>query len=80
MGAPWLGAVMSSLMYIDNKKKDMLIHGKGPKNGSNDTILNAKKEDSLNFTQQQKKFRLILLYNVINSYTSVDGVNLCKSK
>ena len=69
MGAPWLGAVMSSLMYIDNKKKDMLIHGKGPKNGSNDTILNAKKE-----------FCLILLYNVINSYTSVNGVNLCKSK
>ena len=47
MGARWLGAVVSSLMYIDNKKKDMLIHGKGPKNGSNDTILNAKKEDSI---------------------------------
>ena len=71
---------MSSLMYIDNKKKDILIHGKGPKNDLNDTIFNAEKEDSINFTQQQKKFCLILLYNVINGYTSVNGVNLCKSK
>ena len=80
MGVAWLGAVMSSLMHIDNKKKDILIHSKGLKNVSNDTIFNAEKEDSLNFTQQQKKFCLILLYNGINSYISVNCVNFCKYK
>ena len=80
MGVAWLGAVMSSLMHIDNKKKDILIHSKGLKNVSNDTIFNAEKEDSLNFTQQQKKFCLILLYNGINSCISVNCVNFCKYK
>ena len=80
MGVAWLGAVMSSLMHIDNKKKDILIHSKALKNVSNDTIFNAEKEDSLNFTQQQKKFCLILLYNGINSYISVNCVNFCKYK
>ena len=80
MGVAWLGAVMSSLMHTDNKKKDILIHSKGLKNVSNDTIFNAEKEDSINFTQQQKIFCLILLCNGINSYISVNCVNFCKYK
>ena len=80
MGVAWLGAVMRSLMHTDNKKKDILIHSKGLKNVSNDTIFNAEKKDSINFTQQQKKFCLILLCNGINSYISVNCVNFCKYK
>ena len=46
----------------------------------NKNIFNAEKEDSINFTQQQKKFCLILLCNGINSYISVNCVNFCKYK
>ena len=35
---------MSSLVYIDNKKKDILILGKGQKDGLDDTTLAAEKE------------------------------------
>ena len=38
-----VGVVISSLSYIDNKKKDILILGKGPTNGLDDTTLNAEK-------------------------------------
>ena len=44
-------ADMSSSVYIDNKKKDILILGKGPRNGLDDTTLTAGKEYSINFTE-----------------------------
>ena len=42
----------SSLMYIDNKKKDILILGKDLTNELDDTILTAGKEYSINFSKQ----------------------------
>ena len=33
---------MSSSVHIDNKKKDVLILGKGPQQGLDDTTLTAK--------------------------------------
>ena len=48
------GADMSSSVHIDNKKKYILILGKGPTNGLDDIILTAEKEYSINFTEQQK--------------------------
>ena len=48
-----LSADMISLVHIDNKKKDILILGKSPTNGLDDTALTAEKEYSMNFTEQQ---------------------------
>ena len=48
------GADMSSSVHINNKKKYILILGKGATNGLDDIILTAEKEYSINFTEQQK--------------------------
>ena len=37
-------------------KKDVLIFGKGPTQGSDDTILTTEAEYSINFTEQGKMF------------------------
>ena len=74
------GADMSSSVHIDNKKKDILILGKGPTDGLDDTTLTAEKEYSINFTEQQKKFCLSLYYNGVNSYIFVNGVEIYKFK
>ena len=34
---------MSSSVYVDNRKKDILILGKGPEEGLTDTTLTAEK-------------------------------------
>ena len=47
----------SSTLKIDNRKKDILILGKGPSQGLEHT-LSAEKFHSINFTEQDKKFCL----------------------
>ena len=55
------GADMSSFSHVDNRKKDVLILGKGPIKGLEDTTLIAEKEDTINFSEQQRKlFKLAL--------------------
>ena len=49
------GADMSSSIHIDNKKKDILVLGKGPTQGLKH-ILTAEKSYSINFTATKKKF------------------------
>ena len=61
---------MSSSAHIDNKKKDILILGKGPTQGLEHT-LTAEKMYSINFTVTKKKFCLSLHYNGKNSYLFV---------
>ena len=52
---------MSSFSHVDNRKKDVLILGKGPIKGLEDTTLIAEKEDTINFSEQQRKlFKLAL--------------------
>ena len=51
------GADMSSLMHIDNNKKDILILGKGPNDALDDTTLTTGKEYLMNFIEQQNKLR-----------------------
>ena len=46
---------MSSSAQIDNKKKDILILGKGPTQGLEDT-LTAEKMYSINFTVTKRNF------------------------
>ena len=56
------GVDMSSSAHIDNKKRDILILGKGPTQGLEHT-LTAEKMYSINFTVQKKRFCLSLHYN-----------------
>ena len=74
------GANMGSLMHSDNKKKYILILGKGPVHGLDDATLTAKKEYSINFTVQKKRFCLSLHYSGVNSYIFVNHVEIYKLK
>ena len=53
---------MSSSSHIDNKKKYILILGKGPTQGLEHT-LSTEKLYSINFTKENTKFCLSLHYN-----------------
>ena len=70
---------MSSSAHIDNKKKDILVLGKGPTQGLEHT-LTAEKMYSINFTVTKKKFCLSLHYNGANSYLFVNGKEIHKFK
>ena len=74
------GADMSSSVQVDNKKKDILIIGKGPTQGLDGTILTAEKLYSINFTENNKKFCLSLHYNGHKSYLFVNGTEIHKFK
>ena len=66
---------MSSSPHIDNKKKDILVLGRGPTQVLEST-LTAKKMYSINFTVTKKKFCLSLHYNGANSYLFVNGTEI----
>ena len=70
---------MRSSAHIDNKKKDILILGKGPTQGLEDT-LTAEKIYSTNFTVTKKKLCLSLHYNGANSYLFVNGKEIANFK
>ena len=73
------GVDMSSSTKIDNRKKDILILGKGPTQGLEHT-LSAEKMYSINFTEKNKKVCLSLHYNKENSYLFVNGTEIIKFK
>ena len=73
------GADMSSSAHIDNKKKDILVLGKGPTQGLEHT-LTAEKMYSINFTVTKNKFCLNLHCNGSNSYLFVNGTEIIKFK
>ena len=50
------GAGMASSGHVNNRKKDVLIFGKGSRKRLNDTKLTAEKEYAIYFSKQQKKF------------------------
>ena len=68
---------MSSSTKIDNGKKDIVILGKGPKQGLVHTLI-AEKMYSIIFTQKTKNFCLSLHYNNTNSYLFVNGTKTIK--
>ena len=70
---------MSSSAHVDNKKKDILILGKGPTQGLEHT-LTAEKMYSINFNKGYTKFCLSLHYNGANSYLFVNGTEIIKFK
>ena len=70
---------MSTSTHIDNKKKDILVLGRGPTQGLEST-LTAEKMYSINFTVTKKKFCLSLHYNRGKSYLFVNGIKIVKFK
>ena len=61
------GVDMNSLVHIDNEKKFILIIGKRPTQGLDDTALTAEKEYAIHFREQQENlcaswFLLLLLF------------------
>ena len=70
---------MGSSAHIDNKKKDILVLGKGPIQGLEHT-LTAEKIHLINFTVTKKKLCLSLHYNGANSYLFVNGTEIYKLK
>ena len=70
---------MSSSARIDNKKKDILVLGKGPTQGL-EHALTAEKMYSINFTVTKNKFCLSLRYNGADSYLFVNGKKNLKFK
>ena len=73
------GVDMSSSADIDNKKKDILVIGRGPTHGLQHT-LTAEKMCSIKFTVTKIKFCLSLHYNMPNSYVFVNGAEIHKFK
>ena len=73
------GVDMSSSAKIDNRKKDILILGKGPTQGLEHT-LSVEKLYWINFTKKKKKISLSLHYNGANSYLFVNGTEIIKFK
>ena len=73
------GVDMSSSTKTDNRKKDILILGKGPTQGL-EHAPSVEKMYSINFTEQNKKFCLSLHYNGANSYLFVNCTEAVKLK
>ena len=71
---------MSSSVHIDNRKKNILILGKGPTQRLDDITMTAEKEYATNFSEQQKEFCLRLHYKGVNSYLFFNGVEIYKFK
>ena len=73
------GVDMSSSTKIDNRKKDILILGKGPTQGLEHT-LSAEKMYLNNFTENNKNIFLVLQYNGTNSYLFVKEIHKFKAE
>ena len=63
---------MSLSTKNDNRKKDILILGRGPTQRL-ESALSPEKTYSINFTKKNRKFCLSLHYNGANSYSFVNG-------
>ena len=74
------GVDMSSSAHIDNKRKDILVLGRGPTQGLDEHSLTAEKIYSVNFTDHRKKCCLSLHYNGANSYLFANSTEIIKFK
>ena len=67
-------------MKIDNKKKDILILGIGPRQLLDDTTLSAEAQYSINFSRSNRKFSLSVHYNGSNSFLFVKATKISQIK
>ena len=73
------GVDNSSSSHSNNRKKNVLLLGKGPTFGINGIFGVAEKKFDINFSKVNTKFCLSLHYNDNNSYLYVDGREIFKS-
>ena len=74
---------MSFSVFVNNKKKLILIFGEGPTQDGptlDGTTLNSEKKYLIKFTENNKKLCLSLHYNGSNSYLFVNGTENIKFK
>ena len=74
------GVDKNSSVHIDNEKKDILIFGKGPTQGLDDTKLPAEAQYSVIFSRSNRKFCLSLHYNGSNSFLFVNATKIYQFK
>ena len=67
-------------MHIDNKKKDILILDKGPKQELDDTTLTAEAQYSINSSRSNRTFCLRWHYNGSNSFLFVIAAKIYQFK
>ena len=70
---------MSSSVHINNKEKDVLILGKGPTQGLDNTTLTAEAQYLINFSKSNRKF-LSLHYNGSNSFLFINATKIHRFK
>ena len=76
----FFGVDNSSSIHIDNKKKDMLVLGKGSTQGLDDATITAESEYSVNFSRSARTFCLNLHYNRNNIFSFVNDTKTIQSK
>ena len=74
------GVDMSTSTIIHNKKKYILVLGRGSTQGLGEHSLNAEKMYSINFSKVNTKFWWSLHYNGASSYLFVNGTERYKFK
>ena len=70
---------MSTSRHIDNKKKKILVLGRGPTQGL-ESILTSEKMYSINFTVTKKNISLSLHYNGGNIYLFANATEIIQFK
>ena len=71
---------MNSSVHIDDKKRDILILGKDPTQGVDDTTFTAEAQYSVNFSRSNRKNCLSMHYNGNNSFLYVNAIKIYRFK
>ena len=74
------GPDVSSSVHLDNNGKGIIILGKGPTQGLEDTTLTAEAKYPIIFVQSGKRFLWSLHYNESNSLLFVNAAELDQNK
>ena len=70
----------SSLVHIDNKKKDILVFGEGPTQWVDNTLVSGKAKHSTNILRSQRNFCLSLHYNESKTFLFVNATKIYQFK
>ena len=74
------GADISSSAHIDNKNKGILIIGKGPTQGLDNTKLTTEAKYSITFSSSLRKYCLSLHYNGSNNFLFANTTKMYQFK
>ena len=66
---------MSLSMHVDNRNTGILVVGKGPMQGLDNTTLTAEKKYAVNISEHRKKFSIIIGRTVIYLLTVLKYTN-----